>query len=143
MDEVAREALEVIIDVPRGSFIKRDDQGAIDFISPFPCPFNYGSVPNTVSGDGDRIDALVLGPRLSAGTRLTLPVVGRVFFVDAGESDPKYICSSLPLRERERLLVAVFFATYAYLKGGLNRVRGKRGTTRYGGIERLGAMVDG
>ena len=131
------ETLEVVIDVPRGSFIKWDDDGRVDYVSPLPCPFNYGSVPNTVSGDGDRLDALVLGPRLARGTRVTLPVLGLVHFVDAGDSDPKYICGQGTLGRRDRLLVALFFGSYAYLKGALNRLRGKRGATRYGGIEAL------
>lgn len=129
--------LEVIIDVPRGSFIKRDDDGRIDYVSPLPCPFNYGSVPDTISGDGDRLDALVLGKRLSRGARVTLPAVGLVRFIDAGESDPKYICGAAPLGRRDRFLVAGFFASYAYLKGALNLLRGKRGPTRYEGIEQL------
>ena len=37
--------VEVVIEVPRGSFLKRGSTGHIDFISPLPCPFNYGSVP--------------------------------------------------------------------------------------------------
>jgi len=136
--------LEIVIEVPRGSFIKRDDDGRVDYVSPFPCPFNYGSVPDTRSGDGDRLDALVLGPRLPRHARVTLPVLGVVRFLDAGESDPKYICGTGPLGRRDALLVAGFFASYAHLKGVLNALRGKRGATRYGGIERLhaDAMVD-
>jgi inorganic pyrophosphatase len=37
--------IEVVIEVPRGSFLKRGSTGHVDFISPLPCPFNYGSVP--------------------------------------------------------------------------------------------------
>jgi inorganic pyrophosphatase len=129
------QTLEVVIEVPRGTFIKRDDDGRLDYISPFPAPFNYGSVPDTVSGDGDRLDVVVLGPRLPRGARVTLAVVGLVHFVDAGDPDPKYICSPTPLRERERLLVAGFFGSYAYLKGLLNLLRNKRGPTRYDGLE--------
>jgi inorganic pyrophosphatase len=62
--------LEVVIEVPLGGFIKRRDDGGIDFVSLAPCPFKYGSVPDTRSGDGDRLDALVLGPRLARGTRV-------------------------------------------------------------------------
>jgi inorganic pyrophosphatase len=61
------EELDVVIEVPLGSFIKRRDDGRVDFVSPVPCPFNYGSVPDTLSGDGDRVDAVVLGPRLPRG----------------------------------------------------------------------------
>ena len=55
--------VEVVIEVPRGSFLKRGSTGRVDFISPLPCPFNYGSVPGYIGLDG-------------AGTR-PAPVVGR------------------------------------------------------------------
>jgi inorganic pyrophosphatase len=129
------EQLEVVIEVPRGGFIKRKDDGGVDFVSPFPCPFNYGSVPNTVSSDGDRLDALVLGPRAARGARLVEKVVGCVRFIDAGLEDPKYICSARPLTTRDRLRVEAFFTFYARAKQALNLVRGKRGETAYRGIE--------
>jgi inorganic pyrophosphatase len=129
--------LEVVIDTPRFSLVKRTDDGSIDYVSPLPCPFNYGSVPGTRSGDGDRLDAVVLGPRLARGTRVRASVVALVRFVDAGEADPKYVCSARPWRSRDALLVGVFFTTYARLKGTLNLLRGKRGATRYEGLERL------
>ena len=31
--------VEVRIEIPRGSFLKRGSTGHIDFISPFPCPY--------------------------------------------------------------------------------------------------------
>ncbi len=127
--------LEVVIEVPRGSFIKRKDDGSVDFVSPVPCPFNYGSVPDTRSGDGDRLDALVLGSRLAQGERCVCPVVGRVHFIDAGLEDPKYICSERAMTAADRALVTGFFTLYARAKQVLNFVRGKRGRTYYGGIE--------
>jgi inorganic pyrophosphatase len=126
--------LEVLIDVPRGSFIKRHDDGSVDYVSPLPCPFNYGSVPGTLSGDGDRLDAVVMGPRLAQGATVRVPVRAVVHFTDAGDSDPKYVCSPAPLSTRDRAVVTTFFRVYAYLKGALNLARGKRGVTRYGGM---------
>jgi len=64
-------SVDVLIEIPRGSFLKRGSTGRIDFVSPFPCPFNYGSVPTHLGLEGDLLDAVVLGPRLAAGTRLT------------------------------------------------------------------------
>src|SRR5215510_5929974 len=58
--------LEVVIEVPRGSFLKRGSTGHVDFISPLPCPFNYGSVPQYLGLEGDLLDAVVLGPRHAA-----------------------------------------------------------------------------
>lgn len=124
----------VVIDVPRGSFIKLDDQGRVDYVSPVPCPFNYGSVPGTVSGDGDRLDALVIGPRLAKGARVRVQVRACVDFTDAGASDPKYVCSASPLTHQQLTMVATFFRRYAYLKRALNALRGKRGPTRFGGV---------
>jgi len=133
---VAAEELEVVIEVPRGGYIKRTDAGAIDYISPFPCPFNYGSVPDTRSGDGDRLDAIVLGPPRARGSRVRCRVVAVVRFTDAGQDDPKYVCAEQVASEHQLAQVERFFARYSWLKGLLNRLRGKRGTTRYAGLER-------
>ena len=51
--------VEVVVEVPRGSFLKRGSTGHVDFISPLPCPFNYGSVPSHIGQEGDLLDALV------------------------------------------------------------------------------------
>lgn len=123
--------LEVVIDVPRGSFIKRDDQGDIDFLSPIPCPFNYGHVPGTRAADGEGVDALVLGPRLAHGSTVSLTARGRLDFIDAGEADPKWICAAAPLTSGQRVQVELFFRSYALAKRLINRLRGKRGPTRY------------
>jgi inorganic pyrophosphatase len=129
------EELDVVIEVPLGGFIKRRDDGTIDFVSPVPCPFNYGSVPDTRSGDGDRLDAVVLGSRLARGARVRVKVVACVRFTDAGQDDPKLVCSERPLGPRDRARIAGFFAFYACAKALLNRLRGKPGPTRYAGIE--------
>src|SRR5207253_7405720 len=85
--------LEVVIEVPRGSFLKRGSTGHVDFVSPLPCPFNYGSVPTLLGLEGDLLDALVLGPRLPFGTKVRVKVWGAVIFVDRGMTDDKLICS--------------------------------------------------
>ena len=127
----------VTIETPKFSFIKRKDNGSIDYISPFPCPFNYGSVPGTLSGDGDREDAVVLGKRLKMGVTLEVPVVAVVRFVDKGEDDPKYICSYYKITNSEKMIVVGFFKFYAFAKGLLNKLRGKKGKTKFAGIDFL------
>ncbi|MCB0105971.1 MAG: inorganic diphosphatase [Caldilineaceae bacterium] len=77
----------VVIEAPRLSMIKRRSDGAIDFFSPLPCPYNYGSIPGRWADDGDPLDAVVMGPRLPAGARVHLPVVGVIDFVDGGRGD--------------------------------------------------------
>lgn len=125
------------IEVPRGSFIKRKLDGRVDFVSPLPSPFNYGSVEGVIAADGDPLDALVLGPRLSLGTRVNARVWGEVDFVDAGDDDPKLVCTLGPRpRAHEWLRVRAFFIAYARLKAGLNLMRGRGGATRLRGLTR-------
>ena len=125
------ESAIVVIDVPRWSFVKRKDDGAVDFVSPLPSPFNYGHIPGTVAEDGDALDAVVLGPRLARRTELRVTVRAKVGFVDAGVSDPKWICSETPLATADRRNVEAFFRRYAVAKRLINRFRGKQGETRY------------
>lgn len=112
--------VEVVIEVPRGSFRKRGSTGHIDFVSPFPCPFNYGSVPQYVGQEGDLLDAVVLGPTLSPGERVRVRAWGAVVLTDRGMTDDKLICSEQPLSPIQRCLVLLFFHFYAKCKGLLN-----------------------
>ena len=121
--------VEVVIEVSRGSFAKRDEHGAIEFLAPLPCPFNYGAVPALRSGDGDRLDAVVLGARLAAGTRCTLPVQAAIHFIDAGVVDDKLICAAAPPGPALRVAIIGFFRFYAVAKYLLNRWHGHRGRT--------------
>src|SRR5438093_9160283 len=83
--------VEVVIEVPRGSFLKRGSTGHIDFISPLPCPFNYGSIPAYVGLEGDLLDAVVLGPRLLLATWVRVKAWGAVILTDRGMTDDKLI----------------------------------------------------
>lgn len=117
----------MVIEVPRGSFLKRGSTGNIDFVSPLPCPFNYGCVPAWIGREGDLLDAVVLGARLRLGTRLKVPAWGAVILVDRGMADDKLICSEKPLHDDEREQVLRFFRFYARCKGLLNWWRGRPG----------------
>ena len=115
--------LDVLIEIPRGSFLKRGSTGRIDFISPLPCPFNYGSVPAYLGLEGDLLDALVLGPRLPLGARVRVWAWGAVTLTDRGMSDDKLVCSERALTPTERRDVLRFFHFYAKCKGLLNAWR--------------------
>ena len=119
--------LDIVIEVPRGSFLKRGSTGHVDFISPLPCPFNYGSVPAYVGLEGDLLDALVLGPRLRLGTRVRARAWGAVILTDRGMSDDKLVCSDHPVSLVERRNVLRFFHFYAKCKGLLNAWRRRPG----------------
>jgi len=122
---------DVTVDHPRWSIVKRRSDGSVDFVSPLPCPYNYGSIAGWRSGDGDELDAVVLGPRLPAGTRLQVAAVGVIGFLDIGVHDPKVICSAAALTPAQRAGLVVFFRSYAGFKVLLARARGQAGATRY------------
>jgi inorganic pyrophosphatase len=119
--------LEVVIEIPRGSFLKRGSTGQLDFVSPFPCPFNYGSVEAFIGLEGDLLDAVVLGPRLPRGARIIVHAFGAIGLTDRGMYDDKLICGNRPIGQWQRFLVILFFKVYARAKGLLNFVRGQAG----------------
>ena len=119
--------VEVMIEVPRGSFLKRGATGHVDFISPLPCPFNYGCVPIYLGLEGDLLDALVLGPRLGFGTRVRVTAWGAITLTDRGMSDDKLVCSDRAPTESERRNVLRFFRFYARCKGLLNILKRRPG----------------
>ena len=125
--------VEVVIEVPRGSFVKRGSTGQVDFISPLPCPFNYGSVPAYIGLEGDLLDALVLGPRLPLGTHLRVKAWGAVVLTDRGMTDDKLVCSNHPVTAEERRMVLRVFSFYAKCKGLLNVWRRRPGRNACGG----------
>ncbi len=125
------ELCEVTIEYPRWSMLKRRSDGSLDFVAPLPCPYNYGSISGRRSGDGDLLDAVVLGPRLALGTQCSLRACGIVGFLDLGLNDPKVICSAAPMSARERAGLEMFFRGYAGFKRALAAIRGRREPTRY------------
>jgi inorganic pyrophosphatase len=130
----AHPGVDVVIEVPRFSFVKRGSSGRIDFIAPLPCPFNYGAVPGLLGLEGDLLDALVLGPRLRLGTQLRVTAWSAVTLTDRGMSDDKLICSHQPPSPGEIAAVLRFFRFYARCKGLLNLLRRRPGRNACEGL---------
>ncbi|MEO5695541.1 MAG: inorganic diphosphatase [Burkholderiaceae bacterium] len=126
--------LEVVIEVPRGSFLKRGSSGSIDFVSPLPCPFNYGAVPTLLGLEGDLLDALVLGPRLRFGARVRVRAWAAVTLTDRGMVDDKLICSATRPSRQQIENVVRFFHVYARCKGLLNLWRRRPGRNACDGL---------
>lgn len=119
----------MVIEIPRWSFLKRGSDGTLDFVSPLPCPYNYGSVPGLLGLEGDLLDAVVLGPRLPRGTRVRVRALGSVGLMDRGLYDDKLICAREPPSPRALALVLGFFRVYGWAKRLLNLLRLHPGTT--------------
>ncbi len=88
--------LDVVVEVPRGSFRKRGSTGQLDFVSPVSCPFNYVSVPGWLGLEANLLDAVLLVPRPPAGSELRVQAFGAVGMADRGMYDDKLIFSSAP-----------------------------------------------
>lgn len=132
------ERVDVLVEVPKGGFVKREldaaGESTIDFISPVPCPFNYGCVPEVPGLDGDPLDVVILGPRLKAGQRYDRSVVGIVRFWDAGHVDDKLVAGDAPMTESQRRALSRFFRVYALARGVLNLRKGLSGRTEFLGV---------
>jgi inorganic pyrophosphatase len=133
--------VEVIIEIPRGSFLKRGSTGKLDYISPFPCPFNYGSVPAFIGLDGDLLDAVVLGPRFPVGTTVSVHAWGAISLIDHGFYDDKLICSFSPIPPWKQRMVLLFFMVYAKAKSLINLIKGYKGRNSCEGWREAGSAL--
>lgn len=124
----------VTVEVSRGSFVKRGVKGEIEFVSPLPCPFNYGSVMGSLADDGDPQDALVLGARRARKSQIETQVWAVVRFMDDGLVDDKWICGVAQPTGVELAVVRCFFRTYAWSKWLMSRFQGRLGRTCFLGV---------
>lgn len=113
----------LFIETPRGSFVKRNETGEIDFVSPMPSPFHYGHVVGFNGGDGDPLDGLYIG-RFNQNP-IRAKVIGVVRFVDNDLNDDKWIFSNSPLRRRDLWLIHGFFTGYALCKNLVAKMKGR------------------
>jgi inorganic pyrophosphatase len=125
----------VRIEVSRFDFVKRGVDGTVDFVSPLPSFFSYGSVEGVAAADGDPQDALVVGAAPSRGSRVEYPVWGQVLFVDDGVADHKWVVGPNAPTPRQWSNVAHFFRVYAFAKRCMSLGRRSYGETVFNGVE--------
>ncbi|WP_442681777.1 inorganic diphosphatase [Stenotrophomonas sp. JC08] len=136
---LAPDEVLMVVEIPAGGTIKyelgRDGELRVDrFLSmPVAYPANYGSLPRTLAGDGDPLDALVLTRSpVQPGATLRFRPLGVLRMHDRGEADEKIIgvpvdvvapayrdirtLDDLPLIERQR--IEAFFRVYKDLPDG-------------------------
>jgi|TARA_B110000495_G_scaffold169662_1_gene157094 inorganic pyrophosphatase len=135
------ETVQVHIEVARWSFTKHRPDGSVDFRSPIPSLFSYGSVPARMAADGDPEDALVVGVAPKRGAIVTYTIWGRVLFEDAGLEDHKWVVGPRIPTELQWAAVASFFTVYARAKRVLYLFRGISGPVHFHGVDRLNPNV--
>ena len=92
--------LRVLIECKQGSAHKYEWDDKInapvivrDLASKFKYPYSYGTVPQTLAGDGDSLDAIVVTDEpVEPGTILNCKVLGIIRMIDNGEQDDKLLC---------------------------------------------------
>ena len=94
----APEEVLLAVEIPAGSSIKYEiNEHGLLFVDrfqsmPVAYPANYGSMPRTLAGDGDPLDALVLTRQpLHPGVLVGFRPIGVLRMVDKGEQDQKVI----------------------------------------------------
>jgi len=130
--------INVVIDVPRGGRNKyeyKEEKGYFELdrtlYSPFFFPFGYGFIPQTVSGDGDSLDVVLLTtyPTFS-GCLIKARPIGVLLMEDENGTDNKIIAvpddkvdprfkevkDTSDLREHIKEEIKVFFADYKKLE---------------------------
>ena len=130
-----RKTYSIIIETPKGSRIKRNEKGGVDFISPFPCPFNYGRVEGKMGADGDPLDAIVLAEILPYNAHVQVPIIGVALFIDKGLEDNKYIFSARSPTQEEKDELNHFFSRYARIKNLLSLSFLRHCPTVFSGLE--------
>ncbi len=133
-----------LVEIPAGSSTKyevdaRTGHVFVDrFLSmPMVYPANYGSIPSSLAGDGDPLDALVFTRApIMPGALVKVRAIGVLKMVDGEESDDKIIAvptsdvdptydnikSINDLPEMERARLEAFFRVYKQLPEGSKKV---------------------
>jgi inorganic pyrophosphatase len=101
--------LQVVVEIPTGTIDKwevRKTDGALVWeknkgiprvVNYIGYPGNYGMVPKTIfskliGGDGDPLDAIVLGPPVPRGSIISVKIIGLMEMKDSKEADHKLLC---------------------------------------------------
>lgn len=130
----------VVIEIPAGSVTKYEIDKVTGYLvvdrfqsMPVAYPANYGTIPSSLAGDGDPLDALVFTREpVVPGAFIRVRPIGVLRMIDGGEEDDKVIAvpisdvdpqydairtiTDLPEIERQR--IEAFFRVYKDLPAG-------------------------
>lgn len=91
--------LRVLVEIPKGSVHKYEynTKGFFtvvrDLNPKYKYIYNYGCIPQTLGGDGDNLDAIIISEEpIASGTIMNCKALAAVKTIDSGEIDDKIIC---------------------------------------------------
>lgn len=92
--------INVVVEIPKGDRLKYEYSENGEYLTVvrelhprYRYPFNYGFIPQTLAGDKDPLDAIVIHKESFApGTILRCKVIGVITTIDQGEEDDKILC---------------------------------------------------
>lgn len=139
--------INVLIEIPGGSKNKYEfdkDMGALALdrvlYSSVAYPCDYGFIPNTLAGDEDPLDGMVLMDQPTfPGCVITARPLGMLEMIDGGDPDEKLLCvpAKDPRYAEVKALsdlaphrldeIAEFFASYKRLEKKETEIRGWKG----------------
>lgn len=104
------EQFNVVVEIPRGSekkieYDENKDQMFVEFVfkDGFSFRYNYGFIPHTKTGDGDTLDAILLGMTpIRSGTVVPCRPVAIMRQLDRGQIDDKIIAVPVGDNETEK-----------------------------------------
>ena len=99
-EEVDTDYVDVLVEIPFGSNMKYEFDKKAGMLrcdrllhTPHAYPFNYGYIPNTLAGDGDDLDAVIVNKyRIEAPSLIRCRIIGALLTVDEKGKDEKVIC---------------------------------------------------
>lgn len=85
-----------MVDLKSGNIELEQKNGGPRYVQYLGYPCNYGNIPRSVllkskGGDGDAVDALVLGPSVPTGSVVRGRAIGVMSLMDTGEKDDKVV----------------------------------------------------
>ena len=91
--------IRVLVECEKGSVHKYeyDPRGVLtvvrDLNKKYKYPYNYGCIPNTLAGDNDPLDVIIISNESFVPTTvLNCQVIGMIKMIDNGEEDNKILC---------------------------------------------------
>ena len=100
---------DAVIEIPEGSLNKyelgQDGSLFLDWVMPIPFPTNYGSILNTLGGDGDMLDVMLITDNpLPVLCKVKIRPIGVLKMIDNNEEDYKVVAVAVKDQSKAKIV---------------------------------------